>query len=131
MDPRRLVLKETAAAAAGVLICSCCMLAVFAVLGLFSMGVLLGALLGSALIIFHYFAMAVTVNMAADKAQNGDAASAQKMFQLSSVLRLILMGLFLFVGIKLGCNVVALVLPLAFLRPVLMVIEFFRKKGDT
>ena len=39
------------------------------------------------------------------------------------------MGVALVVGIKLGAYVIALALPLAFLRPILMVTEFFRKKG--
>ena len=52
------------------------------------------------------------------------------MVQLSSTVRLVCMGILLFAGIKLGANVLALVLPLVFLRPILMVAEFFRKKGD-
>ena len=51
------------------------------------------------------------------------------MVQLSSTVRLVCMGVILFGGIKLGANVIALVLPLVFLRPVLMVAEFFWKEG--
>ena len=40
------------------------------------------------------------------------------------------MAVALILGIKLGANVIALVLPLAFARPILMLAEFFRKKGD-
>ena len=54
----------------------------------------------------------------------------KKMVQLSSTVRLILLGLLLFAGIKLGGNVIALALPLVFVRPILMLVEFFRKKGD-
>ena len=39
-------------------------------------------------------------------------------------------GIALVVAIKLGANVIALVLPLAFVRPILLLAEFFRKKGD-
>ena len=50
------------------------------------------------------------------------------MIQLSGIVRLVIMGLFLVVGIKLGANVIALALPLLFARPVLLLAEFFRKK---
>ena len=40
-----------------------------------------------------------------------------------------LMILIVTLGIKLGANVIALVLPLLFVRPILTIAEFFRKKG--
>lgn len=130
MDPRKQVLQETAIVAVGVLLCSCVMVGIFAALGYFKMNVLWGALLGCLIVVGNYFFMAVTVSLAADKAEHGDVTGGQKMIQSSSAVRLVAMGLLLFVCIKLGCNVIALVLPLVFLRPVLMVWEFFRKKGD-
>ena len=63
-------------------------------------------------------------------AEAGNAKGAQAMIQLSGVVRLVVMGVALLAGIKLGANVIALALPLLFLRPVLMLAEFFRKKGD-
>ena len=130
MDSRKDVLKQTGMVAAGVLLCSGVMVAVYAALGRFSLNVVISALVGSATIILNYFFMAVTVTLAADKAQAGEPAAGQKMIQLSSVVRLLLMGVVLFVAIKAGGNVLALVLPLAFLRPVLMIGEFFGKKGE-
>ena len=130
MDSRKIVFKETAIIAVGELILSGIMVGVFAALGHFQWNVLWGALAGSAVMIANYFFMAVTVSLAADRAQQGDVEQAKKMVQLSSVGRLIAMGLVLFLGIKLGANVIALVLPLAFARPILMPAEFFRKKGD-
>ena len=130
MDSRKIVFKETAIIAVGELILSGIMVGVFAALGHFQWNVLWGALAGSAVMIANYFFMAVTVSLAADRAQQGDVEQAKKMVQLSSVGRLIAMGLVLFLGIKLGANVIALVLPLAFARPILMLAEFFRKKGD-
>ena len=130
MDPRKIVYKETAIIAIGELILSGIMVGIFAALGHFQWNVLWGALAGSAVMIANYFFMAVTVSLAADRAQQGDVEQAKKMVQLSSVGRLIAMGLVLFLGIKLGANVIALVLPLAFARPILMLAEFFRKKGD-
>ena len=130
MDSRKIVFKETAIIAVGELICSGIMVGVFAVLNLFQWNVLWGALAGSAVMIANYFFMAVTVSLAADRAERGEVEQAKKMVQTSSVFRLLAMGLVLFLGIKLGANVIALVLPLAFARPILMLAEFFRKKGD-
>lgn len=130
MDSRKEVLKETVVVTVGVLLCSGLMVGVFAALGHFSLNVLLSALAGSLTIILNYFFMAVTVTLAADKAQQGDPNAGRKMIQLSGVVRLLAMGVVLFAGIKLGGNVIALVLPLVFLRPVLMLGEFFRKKGE-
>ena len=130
MDSRKEVMKETVLVTVGVLLCSAAMVGVFAALGQFSLNVVLSALAGSLIIILNYFFLAVTVTLAADKAEQGDAEKAKKMIRLSPVLRLAVMAAALFIGIKLGGNVIALVLPLVFLRPVLMLGEFFRKKGD-
>ena len=130
MDSRKIVYRETAIVAVGEIILSAVMVGVFAMLGYFQMNVLWGALGGCATMIANYFFMAVTVSLAADRAEYGEVEPAQKMVKLSSAVRLVAMALVLFVCIKLGANVIALVLPLAFARPVLMLSEFFRKKGD-
>lgn len=130
MDSRKLVLRETAIVAIGELICSGVMVGIFAALGHFQMRVLWSALAGSMVMIVNYFFMSVNISNAADKAEKGDVEQAKKMIQLSSTVRLLCMGIAIAIGIKLGANVVAIVLPLAFLRPILMISEFFRKKGD-
>lgn len=130
MDPRKIVFKETAVIAVGELICSAVMVGIFAALGHFRMNVLWSALAGSLIMIANYFFMAVTVSLAADRAQQGQVQQGQKMIQLSSFVRLLVMAAALIIGIRLGGNVIALVLPLAFARPILMLAEFFRKKGD-
>lgn len=130
MDPRKIVFRETLIVGVGELICSALMVAVFAVLGYFEMNVLWGALAGCLVMIANYFFMAVSVSLAADRAQRDQVAQAQKLVQLSSTVRLIVMGVVLFVCIRLGANVLALLLPLLFERPILMLSEFFRKKGD-
>ena len=129
MDSRKIVFRETAIIAIGEFICSGIMVGIFAALGYFQWNVLWGALAGTAVMIANYFFMAVTVSLAADRAQRGEVQQAKKMVQLSSTVRLVAMGLTLFLGIKLGANVIALVLPLVFVRPVLTVAEFFQKKG--
>ena len=130
MDSRKIVYKETAIVALGELICCAVMVGIFAALGYFRMNVLWGALAGAGIMTVNYFFMAVIVSLAADKAQQDQVAQAKRMVKVSSVVRLILMGLLLFAGIRLGANVIALVLPLVFVRPILTVAEFFRKKGD-
>ena len=130
MDIRKTVLKETAVVAIGELVCSAVMVGIFAALGRFSLTVLFSALAGCTVITVNYLFMAITVSLAADRAEAGDATKAKNMVQLSSTVRLVCMGFLLFLGIKLGADVVALVLPLVFLRPILMVAEFFGKKVD-
>lgn len=131
MDSRKLVMKETAMVAAGELLLSAAMVGVFAALGYFKMNVLWSALTGCAVIVCNHFFLAIAVSLAADRAEQGDVAQAQKMIRMSSVVRFLVMGAALLVGIKLGANVLALCLPLLFLRPILMLGEFFRKKEDT
>ena len=130
MESQKIVYKETAIVALGELICCAVMVGIFAALGYFRMNVLWGALAGAGFMTVNYFYMAVIVSLAADKAQQDQVAQAKRMVKVSSVVRLILMGLLLFAGIRLGANVIALVLPLVFVRPILTVAEFFRKKGD-
>ena len=130
MDSRKIVLKETAVVAAGEVVCCAVMIAVFAALDLFGMKILWSALIGAAVMTVNYFFMAMIVCLSADKAEQGQVKEAQNMVRLSSVIRLVVMGVILLACIKLGANAIALLLPLVFVRPILMVGEFFRKKGD-
>ena len=130
MDSRKIVFQETAIVAVGEILLSAVMIGVFAAIGKFNMTVLLSALDGSLLMTAFYFSMAVTASLAADRAQRGEVEQAKKMIQTASPVRLLVLGVLLFAGIKLGANVIALVLPLAFVRPTLLLAEFFRKKGD-
>lgn len=128
MDSRKVVYQETGIIALGEVILSAAMVAVFAALGYFKMNVLWGALTGCAAMCANYFLMAVTVSLATDKAAAGDVKQAQKMVKLSSLTRLLLLALIMVVGYKLGANVIAMLLPLLFVRPIMFVAEFFRKK---
>lgn len=130
MDSRKALLKDVGVFSLGVLVCSGIMVAIFAAVGHFAINVLWGALLGSLVIILNHFFLSLTVNLAADRAEQGDVQQGQKMIQLSSLVRLLAMAGAMLLGVYLGCNVLALVLPLAFQRPVLMILEFFGKKGD-
>ena len=130
MDSRKIVFQETAIVIAGELICSAIMVGVFAALGSFQMNVLWGAAAGCGIMTVNYFFMAMIASLAADRAEKGEVQQAKKMVQLSFITRLVLIGIALFVGIRLGANAIALLLPLLFVRPTLLVAEFFRKKGE-
>ena len=131
MDARKIVLRETAAVAIGEVLLSAVMVGIFAALGYFKMNVLWGALVGCLVMIANYLFMAITVSIATDKATRGDVRQAQKMIQLSSTVRLVVMGLALVVCLRLGANPLALLLPMLFAKPIVMLLGFFRKKGDT
>lgn len=63
--PQQSIVKETKRIAAGTIIMLVVMLAVYAVLGKFTVGVLLGGLLGSAYAIFNFFMLGMTLQKAA------------------------------------------------------------------
>ena len=63
--PQQSIVKETKRIAVGTVIMLIVMLAVYAVLGKFTIGVLLGGLLGSAYAIFNFFMLGMTLQKAA------------------------------------------------------------------
>lgn len=129
MDSRKLVFKETAVVLMGQAICVGTMLGVFALLGQFNIAVLLGGIIGAILAAANFFFMAITASLAADKAVDQDVEGGQKLMKASYPVRILILAVILIALAKSGiCNVVALVLPLVFVRPILTVAEFFRKK---
>lgn len=131
MDSRKIVYRETAVTAAGVLLCTAVMFAVYYLLGRFGTPVLLGGLVGACLSIGNFFFMAMGTCLAADKAEAQDVKAGQLLVRNSYMLRLVVLFVILFACAKSGLfNLFALVLPLAFVRPTLTVAEFFRKKGE-
>ena len=129
-DSRKLVLKETAIVALGEAICVALMCGVYALLGKVGLSVVLGGLVGFLVAAGNFFSLAVVATIAADKAEAGDPASGQKLMKSSYPIRLLAMAGVLILCAKSGvCDVIALVLPLLFVRPILTIAEFFRKKG--
>ena len=63
--PQQSIVKETKRIAVGTVIMLVMMLAVYAVLGKFTVGVLIGGLLGSAYAIFNFFMLGMTLQKAA------------------------------------------------------------------
>lgn len=131
MDSRKFVFQETAAVLLGEVLCCAVMVGVFALLGKFGLPVVLGAAVGAVLSTLNFFFMAVGASLAADKAEAQDVKGGKAMISSSYVLRLVVLFAILFACAKSGYfDVFALVLPLIFVRPILSVGEFFRKKGD-
>ena len=131
MDSRKLVWKETGIVAAGQAVCVAVMIGVFALLGYYDTTVLLGGIFGFLLSVLNFFFMAVGTSLAADKAEKQDVKGGKSLLQISMLLRYVLLLVFLVALAKSGiCNVIALALPLIFVRPILTISEFFRKGGE-
>lgn len=129
-ESRKIVWKETAIVAVGEGICTALMVGIFALLGYFDMSVLLGGLVGAAIAVANFLVLAIVATLAADKAEQQDVAGGQKLIKASYPVRLMVLAVVLFACAKSGVfNVIALVLPLVFVRPALTLAEFFRKKG--
>ena len=129
MDSRKIVMKETGMVAIGVAACTALMLVVYALLNAYSTTVLLSGLFGALLTVANFFFMAVGSSLAADKAQDQDVNGGKKVMKISMLLRLAVLGILLFALLKSGiCEPLPLLLPLVFVRPVLMLGEFFGKK---
>ena len=131
MESRKIVFKETAVVLIGQLACVAVMLGIYGLLGKFSGKVLLGGITGGVLATANFFFMAVGASLAADKAEQDNVKGGKAMIQSSYMLRLAVLAVLLFACAKSGFfDLVALVLPLIFTRPILTVGEFFRKSGD-
>lgn len=131
MESRKFVYRETGVVALGQLICLLLMLGVFALLGYFDKTVLLGGLLGAVLATGNFFFMAVSATLASDKAVNQDVKGGTALMKASYFLRLAVIFVLLFAGVKSGlCNALASVIPLALTRIIITVGEFFRKSKE-
>lgn len=127
---RKSVYCEIMPVAVGEGILSAATVGVFGALGYFTWSVLWSTLTGWLIAVANYFFLGVTVSLASDRAEKGQVAEAEKMIKGSSVVRLAAMSVAVLAAIKTGANPVALLLPLLLIRPILMLAEFFRKKGD-
>ena len=131
MESRKIALHETGIVAIGVAVCVGLMFGVYALIGRFSIAVLLGGLIGGLISILNFFAIAIVATLAADRAEKQDVVGGQKMISSSYPLRMLVLAGILFACAKSGFfDLIALVLPLVFVRPTITVAEFFRKKGE-
>lgn len=130
MESRKIVFKETGIVAIGMVLCVAAMFGVFALVGHFDRSVVLGGIAGGIVALLNFFLMAVIASLAADKAEQQDVDGGQKLIRSSYPIRLLLIAVILFACAKSGYfNVIALAVPLLFVRPTLTIAEFFRKKG--
>jgi hypothetical protein len=129
MEGRKIVLQQTAIAALGEGIGIGIMLGFFALLGHFDLSVVLGGIIGGVLALINFFVMAMFASLAADRAQAGDVVGGEKLAKGTYPVRLLALGVLLFLFAKSGYfNVIALAVPLLFIQPTLFIAEFFRKK---
>lgn len=131
MHNRKYVLSQVLTVLVGEVILSGLLVLVFASLGYFSIAVVLGAAVGALLATANHAILVLSVMSASAKAEKQDIKGGQALIQMSYMGRLIGLFLILVLCAKSGIfNLIALVLPLVFTRPVLTVAEHFNKKGD-
>lgn len=131
MQSRKIVFQQTAVVLVGQIICVAAMFGIYALLGRFSLKVLIGGMVGAVLATLNFFFMAAGTSIAADKAESQDVKGGKAVLQISMLARFAILFLVLFAFGKSGlCDLIALVLPIIFVRPILTFGDFFRKKGD-
>jgi len=129
-ESRKIVLKQTAKIAIGEAVCVALMIGVYALLQKLSLPVVLGGLVGAVLAVGNFFFMALVATLAADKAQAQDVEGGQKLMKGSYPIRLlVLAGALVLCALSGWFDILALALPLLFVRPIIMFLEFFTKKG--
>ena len=130
MDSRKLVLRQTLYIFLGELVLTALMLGVFALIGRFDGKVILGGVAGAVLATLNFFFMAVGAMSAADKAEEQDVKGGKSLIRVSYIIRLVVLAGLLFAFYKSGlADPFALVIPLLFVRLILMLMSFFGK-GD-
>lgn len=130
MDNRKYILSQILVVFIGELILSSLMIAIFAILGYFDLSVVLGAAAGAGIATLNHLVLVLGVMAAADKAEKQDVKGGQMVVQMSYMGRLIGLFLILVLCAKSGfCNLLALVIPLVFTRPILTIAEYIHKKG--
>ena len=130
-DEKKQLYREILLLTVGELIAVGLMLGVFALLGKFGTAVLFGGVLGAALACVNFLLLALSVDLAADKAEAGNVGGGKGIMSLSMLVRygLMLGGLLLGV-LVFKLHPLASALPLVFAHAILLLGEFFRKAGE-
>lgn len=129
-DSKKIVWSQTAKIAIGEVICIALMYGIYALLRKLTLSVILGGLVGAVLAAGNFFFMAVIASLAADKAEAQDVEGGQKLMRSSYPIRILVLALLLFLCGKSGYfDVLAMALPLLFVRPIITLGEFFGKRG--
>mgnify|MGYP002861097473 CR=1 FL=1 len=131
MNEQKSLYREILLLAVGELIATGLMLGVFALLGKWSTQVLLGSLAGLLLACLNYLLMAVSVDLAAKKAEQGDVAGGKGVMTVSMLLRYGLMIGGLLLGVLVfKLHPLATAIPLLLAHGIIMLGEFIRKAGE-
>lgn len=132
MSKPKYILLQVLPVLIGQLLLSALMVGIFAVLGYYDASVVYGAAAGALIATLNHLVLVFGVVAASDKAEKQDVKGGQALVQISYTGRLIVLFLILVLCAKSGVfNLLALVLPLAFTRPILTVTELFKKKGGS
>lgn len=133
MESRKYLFSQTLTVLAGEALLSAVMVVVFAVLGYFDQSVLLGAVAGTLIATINHAILVAGVLFASKKAEKQDVKGGQAAIQLSYMGRLLGLFLVLVLCAKTKIfNLIALVVPLLFTRPILTVSDhFIQKKGGS
>ena len=131
MDTRTFIIRKTLILALGQLACIGAICGVYGLLGRFDRTVLLGVIVGAVVAVANFFLMALAVDRAADQAVEQNVKGGKATVRVSYTLRLIIMFVIFFAFAKSGlCNALAMVLPVALVRPIIMMTGFFSKEGQ-
>ena len=126
---RKEVLKQTGIIAIGQVICTGIMFGVYALLQKFDISVVLGGIVGILLALGNFFATAMIASLAADKAERQDVAGGQKLLKASYPIRFVALGVLLVLcAVSKWFNLLALVLPLAYMPVILLILAAIQKK---
>ena len=130
MDNRKYVFSQVVTIFIGELLLSALMVGVFALLGHFDKSVLFGAAVGAVIATINHLILVLGVMAASSKAEKQDVKGGQALVQMSYFGRTIGLFLILILCAKTGIfNLIALVIPLVFTRPILTITDHFNKKG--
>ncbi len=129
--PKYSVWKETGIVALGQTICVAVMVGVFALLGKYDISVLLGGIVGGILGIAYFLSMVICANIATKKALAQDVKGGQALMQTSYMLRMVgLFGALVLCALTKRFHLLALVLPIVFVRPIVGVADLLKRKGE-
>ncbi len=121
------VMRETLYVAAGCIVLSALMQAVFLIIGKWDITVLLGNLLSLAASVGNFFLMGLTVQSALGK----QGKASENLMRFSQIGRLFLIFLVLLLGVLVPCfNIWAVVIPIFFTRLVITFRSLFDGKKD-
>ena len=131
MDSRKAVMREILYIIIGEVVGVALMFGVFFLLQKFTVKVLVGGIIGMVLTVLNFFFMAISASVAADKATEQDVKGGTVLVRFSYTIRIVALFLLLFLAYKSGyCDLFSLLIPLLFVRPTILIVEFLRKPGE-